>query len=115
MFKFGPTEFDPDFLSSFENFNSAEWFDVFASDDETVVPAVIVDNPLTGLSLNLDGDVLDGLFAEADATVGEDGADSGSQLTLGFESGNSHEDPDFGFTAASDVDTGAPVVLPPYN
>ena len=109
MLKFGPTGFDPDFLSSFEDSNPTEWFDAFAWDDVTVVPALVVDNPLTGLSLNLDGDVLDGLFADVDATVGEDGADSGSQLTLGFESGNSPEGPDFGITAAGDVDSGAPV------
>ena len=69
MLKFGPTGFDPKFLSNPVNFNLTEWFDAFPTDGGAGIPALAVDNPLTGLSLQLDSGFLTALFAEAESAL----------------------------------------------
>ncbi len=61
MLKFGSTGFDLDFLSTPENLNLTERFDAFPTDGGADIPALAVDNPLTGLSLQLDSGFLNAL------------------------------------------------------
>ena len=110
MLKFGPTGFDPDFFSNPDNLNVAEtlnsatWFNAFATDGEAGVPAVTVDSPLTGLSLPLDGEVLDVLFAD-DGDSG-DGAENGDKPAPLFEAGISADAADFGIASADVFEPG---------
>ncbi len=112
MLKFGPTGFDPDFLSNPENLNLTERFDAFPTDGGAGVLAMAVDNPLTGLSLQLDGGFLDALFAEGGTTVGGDGAGRpGDHVAPGFgsgisDAGISDDGPEVGIAAAGTFEPG---------
>ena len=106
MLKFGPTGFDPDFLSNPENLNLTEWFDAFPTDDGAVIPAMAVDNPLTGLSLQLDSGFLDALFAEGGNTVGGDGADPDDDIAPAFGTGISDDGPEASISAAGAFEPG---------
>ncbi len=106
MLKFGPTGFDPDFLSNPENLNLTERFDAFPTDGGAGIPALAVDNPLTGLSLQLDGGFLNALFAEDGTTVGGDGAGPGDDIAPGFGSGISDDGPEVSISAAGTFEPG---------
>ncbi|MCZ6607619.1 MAG: hypothetical protein O7A64_08135 [Alphaproteobacteria bacterium] len=106
MLKFGPTGFDPKFLSNPENLNLTEWFDAFPTDGGAGIPALAVDNPLTGLSLQLDSGFLDALFAGGGTTVGGDGAGPGDDTAPGFRTGISDDGPDVSISAAGTFEPG---------
>ena len=106
MLKFGSTGFDPDFLSNPENLNLTEWFDAFPTDGGAGIPALAVDNPLTGLSLQLDSGFLDALFAGGGTTVGGDGAGPGDDTAPGFRTGISDDGPDVSISAAGTFEPG---------
>ena len=108
MLKFGPTGFDPDFLSNPDNLNLTERFDAFPTDGEAGVPVMALDNPLTGLSLQLDSGFLDALFAEGGTAVGGDSAGPGDEYAAGLGTGISADGLEFSIAAAGAFDLGAP-------
>ena len=106
MLKFGSTGFDLDFLSNPENLNLTERFDAFPTDGGAGIPALAVDNPLTGLSLQLDSGFLNALFAGGGTTVGGDGAGPGDDTAPGFRTGISDDGPDVSISAAGTFEPG---------
>ncbi len=88
-------------------------FDAFPTDGGAGIPALAVDNPLTGLSLQLDSGFLDALFAEGGTTVGGDGAgrpgdDIGSGFGAGISDARISDDgPEVGISAAGTFEPGA--------
>ena len=108
MLKFGPTGFDPKFLSNPVNFNLTEWFDAFPTDGGAGIPALAVDNPLTGLSLQLDSGFLTALFAEGGTTVGGDGAGPDDDIVPEFGTGISDNDPEVSISAADTFEPALP-------
>ena len=106
MLKFGSAGFDLDFLTNPENLNLTERFDAFPTDGWAGIPALAVDNPLTGLSLQLDSGFLDALFAGGGTTVGGDGAGPGDDTAPGFRTGISDDGPDVSISAAGTFEPG---------
>ena len=106
MLKFGSAGFDLDFLTNPENLNLTERFDAFPTDGGAGIPALAVDNPLTGLSLQLDSGFLDALFAGGGTTVGGDGAGPGDDTAPGFRTGISDDGPDVSISAAGTFEPG---------
>lgn len=106
MLKFGSAGFDLDFLSNPENLNLTERFDAFPTDGGAGIPALAVDNPLTGLSLQLDSGFLDALFAGGGTTVDGDGAGPGDDTAPGFRTGISDDGPDVSISAAGTFEPG---------
>ena len=106
MLKVGPTGFDPDFFTNPDNLNLTEWVDAFPTDGGAAIAGVAVDNPLTGLSLQLDSDFLNALFAEGGTTVGGDGADPGDDTAPAFGTGISDDGPEVGISAAGSFEHG---------
>ncbi len=106
MLKLGPTGFDPDFLSNPENLNLTERFDAFPTDGGAGIPALAVDNPLTGLSLQLDSGFLNALFAGGGTTDGGDGAGPGDNIARGFGTGISDDGREVSISAAGTFEPG---------
>ena len=106
MLKFGSAGFDLDFLSNPENLNLTERFDAFPTDGGAGIPALAVDNPLTGLSLQLDSGFLDALFAGDGTTVGGDGAGPGDDTAPGFRTEISDDGPAVSISAAGTFEPG---------
>ena len=104
MVKFGSTEFDPGFLLNPDNLT--DWFDAFSTDGGAAIAGIALDNPLTGLTLQLDSDVLNALVAEDGVAGGEDGADSGDTIAPEFGSGISDDGPDISISAAGAFEPG---------
>ena len=78
----------------------------FPTDGWAVIPALAVDNPLTGLSLQLDSGFLNALFAEGGTTVGGDGAGPGDDIAPGFGTGISDDGPEVSVSAAGPFEPG---------
>lgn len=81
-------------------------FDAFPTDGGAGIPALAVDNPLTGLSLQLDSGFLDALFAGGGTTVGGDGAGPGDDIAPGFGTGISDDGPEVRISAAGTFEPG---------
>ncbi len=80
--------------------NLTEWFDAFSTEGGAGIPALAVDNPLTGLSLQLDSGFLNALFAEGGTTVGGDGAGPDDDIAPEFGTGISDDGPEVSISAA---------------
>ena len=80
--------------------------DAFPTDGWAGIPALAVDNPLTGLSLQLDSGFLNALFAEGGTTVGGDGAGPGDDIAPGFGTGISDDGPEVSVSAAGTFEPG---------
>ena len=80
--------------------------DAFPTDGWAGIPALAVDNPLTGLSLQLDSGFLNALFAEDGTTVGGDGAGPGDDIAPGFGTGISDDGPEVSVSAAGTFEPG---------
>lgn len=80
--------------------------DAFPTDGGAGIPALAVDNPLTGLSLQLDSGFLDALFAGGGTTVDGDGAGPGDDIAPGFGTGISDDGPDVSISAAGTFEPG---------
>ena len=80
--------------------------DAFPTDGWAGIPALAVDNPLTGLSLQLDSGFLNALFAEDGTTVGGDGAGPGDDTAPGFGTGISDDGPEVSISAAGTFEPG---------
>ncbi len=81
-------------------------FDAFPTDGGAGIPALAVDNPLTGLSLQLDSGFLDALFAGGSTTVDGDGAGPGDDIAPGFGTGISDDGPEVSVSAAGTFEPG---------
>ena len=98
MLKFDPNGFDTDFFSNPDLLDFTEQFDAPSPSDGGVRQGLWLDNPLTGLSLPLDGGDLDLLFSDGEAATSSDYANHVAGAVAGFDVGGTSDAPVYSFS-----------------